>query len=73
MLVYPKFTALDLIGPHTIFAQLSSTEVHLVGKTLDAVTSDARRRDRRRQLSLRAMAQGAAARCHLRPIVAVHA
>lgn len=41
MLVYPKFTALDLIGPHTIFAQLSSTEVHLVGKTLDPVTSDA--------------------------------
>lgn len=41
MLVYPKFTALDLIGPHTIFAQLSSAEVHLVGKTLDPVTSDA--------------------------------
>lgn len=41
MLVYPKFTALDLIGPHTIFAQLSDTDVHLVGKTLEPVTSDA--------------------------------
>lgn len=41
MLVYPKFTALDLIGPHTIFAQLSNTQVHLVWKTLDPVTSDA--------------------------------
>jgi len=41
MLVYPRFTALDLIGPHTIFAQLTNTEVHLVWKTLDPVTSDA--------------------------------
>jgi cyclohexyl-isocyanide hydratase len=41
MLVYPKFTAMDLIGPYTIFAQLSNAEVYLVWKTLDAVTSDA--------------------------------
>ena len=41
MLVYPRFTALDLIGPHTVFAQLTNTEVHLVWKTLDPVTSDA--------------------------------
>lgn len=41
MLVYPRFTALDLIGPHTVFAQLSNAEVHLVGKTLEPVTSDA--------------------------------
>ncbi len=40
MLVYPAFTALDLIGPQTIFAQLSSTQVHIVGKTLAPLTSD---------------------------------
>jgi cyclohexyl-isocyanide hydratase len=40
MLVYPRFTALDLIGPQAIFAQLSNTQVHLVWKTLDPVTSD---------------------------------
>jgi cyclohexyl-isocyanide hydratase len=40
MLVYPRFTALDLIGPQTIFAQLSNTQVHLVWKTLTPVTSD---------------------------------
>ena len=40
MLVYPSFTALDLIGPQTIFAQMSNTQVHLVWKTLDPVTSD---------------------------------
>lgn len=40
MLVYPKFTALDLIGPQTIFAQLSNTQVHMVWKTLEPVTSD---------------------------------
>lgn len=41
MLVYPRFTALDLIGPHTILSQVSGAQVHLVWKTLDPVTSDA--------------------------------
>lgn len=33
MLVYPKFTALDLIGPQTIFAQLSNTKATWSGRT----------------------------------------
>jgi cyclohexyl-isocyanide hydratase len=40
MLVYPKMTALDLIGPQHMFASLLGAKVHLVGKTLDPVTSD---------------------------------
>ena len=30
MLVYPKFTALDLVGPHFFFASLYGAKVHLV-------------------------------------------
>lgn len=41
MLLYPRFTALDLIGPHTILSQLSNSQVHLVAATLAPVTSDA--------------------------------
>jgi putative intracellular protease/amidase len=40
MLVYPQMTALDLIGPQYMFASLMGAKVHLVGKTLDPVTSD---------------------------------
>jgi cyclohexyl-isocyanide hydratase len=40
MLVYPKFTALDLIGPQTAFSMLKDVQVHLVWKTLDPVTTD---------------------------------
>jgi cyclohexyl-isocyanide hydratase len=40
MVLYPGFTSLDLIGPHTVFSSLGSPEVHLVSKTLDPVTSD---------------------------------
>ncbi|MEM9266442.1 MAG: DJ-1/PfpI family protein [Cyanobacteria bacterium P01_F01_bin.13] len=40
MLVYPGFTALDLIGPHHIFSVLDGYEVHLVWKTKELVTSD---------------------------------
>ncbi len=40
MLVYPAFTALDLVGPHTFFAALGNVEVHLVWKTKDIVVSD---------------------------------
>lgn len=41
MLIYPQMTALDLIGPHTIFSTLGNVKVHLVWKTHDLVTSDA--------------------------------
>lgn len=41
MLVYPRMTALDLIGPHTILSALGNVKVHLVWKTRDLVTSDA--------------------------------
>ena len=40
MLVYPKMTALDLIGPQYLFASLAGAKVHLVGKSLEPVTSD---------------------------------
>lgn len=40
MLVYPGFTALDLVGPQYAFSMLENAQVHLVWKTLDPVTSD---------------------------------
>lgn len=40
-LLYPEFTALDLVGPHQVFANLSGYEVHLVWKTREPVRSDA--------------------------------
>jgi cyclohexyl-isocyanide hydratase len=40
MLVYPQFTALDLIGPHTFLAGLMSADVQLVWKTKDPVALD---------------------------------
>lgn len=40
MLVYPRMTALDLIGPQYMFSVMMGTKVHLVGKTLDPVTCD---------------------------------
>ncbi|WP_437734515.1 DJ-1/PfpI family protein [Sorangium sp. So ce1335] len=40
MLVYPGFTALDLIGPQTAFGFLEDVQIHLVWKTLDPVTTD---------------------------------
>ncbi|WP_437317571.1 DJ-1/PfpI family protein [Sorangium sp. So ce385] len=40
MLVYPGFTALDLIGPQTAFSILEDTKIHLVWKTLDPITTD---------------------------------
>jgi cyclohexyl-isocyanide hydratase len=41
MLLYPSFTALDLIGPHTTFSGLPGVQVHLVHKSLDPVPTDA--------------------------------
>ncbi len=40
MLVYPEFTALDLIGPHTFLAVLMNADVHLVWKSKDPVPPD---------------------------------
>ena len=40
MLVYPKMTAFDLIGPQYMFALLQGAKVHLVAKSLSPVTSD---------------------------------
>jgi putative intracellular protease/amidase len=40
MLVYPRMTALDLIGPQYMFASLMGAKVHLVAKTREPVTSD---------------------------------
>lgn len=42
MLIYPKFTALDLVGPHYFFACMFGAKVHLVTteKDLSPVASD---------------------------------
>jgi cyclohexyl-isocyanide hydratase len=40
MLIYPQFTALDLIGPHTFLAGLMNADVHLVWKNHDPVPLD---------------------------------
>ncbi|WP_437986695.1 DJ-1/PfpI family protein [Sorangium sp. So ce117] len=40
MLIYPAFTALDLIGPQAVFSTFDNARIHLVWKTLDPVTTD---------------------------------
>lgn len=40
MLMYPGFTALDLMGPHHMLASLLGAKVHLVAATKDPVLSD---------------------------------
>jgi len=40
MLVYPKFTALDLVGPHHVFSLLEGYKVRLVWKDTKEVVSD---------------------------------
>jgi putative intracellular protease/amidase len=40
LLVYPGFTALDLIGPQYLFSLLMGAKVKLVAKSLDVVKSD---------------------------------
>ena len=40
MLVYPQFTALDLISPHTFLAALMNCDVHLVWKDKNPVPLD---------------------------------
>lgn len=39
-LIYPKFTALDMVGPHYMLASLMGATVHVVAKTREPVTSD---------------------------------
>lgn len=40
-LIYPQFTALDMVGPHHMLTSLMGATVHMVAKTLDPVVSDA--------------------------------
>jgi putative intracellular protease/amidase len=40
MLLYPGFTALDLVGPQYMLANLMGAKVHLVAKTMAPVMSD---------------------------------
>jgi len=40
MLLYPRFTTLDLVGPQQVLSVLPNTIVHLVAKTRDPVTTD---------------------------------
>ncbi|RBQ30713.1 thiamine biosynthesis protein ThiJ [Arcobacter sp. FW59] len=40
LLIFPGFTALDLIGPQYMFASLMGAKVHIVSETLEPVTSD---------------------------------
>lgn len=40
-LIYPQFTALDMVGPHHMLTSLMGASVHMVAKTLDPVVSDA--------------------------------
>ncbi|KAF0099839.1 MAG: twin-arginine translocation pathway signal [Rhodospirillaceae bacterium] len=39
-LVYPQFTALDMVGPHHMLTSLMGAKVHLVARTRDPVQSD---------------------------------
>lgn len=39
-LVFPDVTQLDLAGPFEVFARMPGSELHLIGKRLDPVTSD---------------------------------
>ena len=39
-LIYPEFTALDMVGPHHMLTGLMGATVHLVAKTRDPVRSD---------------------------------
>ncbi len=39
-LIYPEFTALDMVGPHYMMTSLMGATVHIVAKTRDPVKSD---------------------------------
>lgn len=40
LLLFPRLTQLDLTGPYEVFARMPGATVHLVWKSLDAVTCD---------------------------------
>jgi cyclohexyl-isocyanide hydratase len=40
LLLFPKLTQLDLTGPLQVLSRIPGATVHLIGKTLDAVSSD---------------------------------
>jgi len=40
LILYPELTQLDLTGPFEVFSRMPDSQVHLIWKTLDAVTSD---------------------------------
>jgi cyclohexyl-isocyanide hydratase len=40
MLLFPRLTVLDLVGPYEVLARLPNTAVHLVWHSLDAVATD---------------------------------
>lgn len=40
IVLYPQFTALDIVGPHHMFTSLMGAKVHLVAASLDPVVSD---------------------------------
>jgi cyclohexyl-isocyanide hydratase len=40
MLLFPRLTVLDLVGPYEVLARLPNTAVHLVWYSLDAVATD---------------------------------
>ncbi|MEM9271480.1 MAG: DJ-1/PfpI family protein [Cyanobacteria bacterium P01_F01_bin.143] len=40
ILLYPGFTALDVVGPQYMFASMMGAKVHLVAKTMEPVASD---------------------------------
>jgi cyclohexyl-isocyanide hydratase len=39
-LIYPEFTALDMVGPHQMLTGLMGATTHVVGKTRDIIKSD---------------------------------
>lgn len=40
MVIFPRMIAQDFVGPHTVFAAMTNTDVHLVWKDLDPVKTD---------------------------------
>ncbi len=40
LVIYPRMTQLDITGPHQVFTLMPNTQVHLLWKTKDPVTSD---------------------------------
>lgn len=39
-LIYPQFTALDMVGPHYMLTTLMGATTHIVAKSLDPISSD---------------------------------